>query len=393
MAPTDVSALGEFEQVVLLSILRLGDDAYAVSVRDEIARCTGREVSRGSIYITLDRLETKGYLKSRLADPTPERGGRAKRYYALRPRAIEALQGQPPRAGRAVARPGRRAGARMTPRLPLALRLFARFVPGDLREPIAGDLTEEYLEMRDRRGAARATLWLWGQAARLAWTFRWERATRGRALPPIGEELRSTSYMWDALRQDVGFGFRMLRRQPGFTTVAIFALALGIGANTAIFSVVDAVLWRPLPYPAADRVMSIAEQRPRESRWFGPVAPADYFDWRRDNQSFASMAAATLNSASGAYNLTGAGEPERVTPLEVSPAFLGVIGVTPAFGRDFLPEEETVGRNRVVLLSDGLWRRRFGARSIGGRPHGLVQRQRVRDHRRAAGAFLVAVAP
>ena len=74
MAPTDVSALGEFEQVVLLSILRLGDDAYAVSVRDEIARCTGREVSRGSIYITLDRLETKGYLKSRLADPTPERG-------------------------------------------------------------------------------------------------------------------------------------------------------------------------------------------------------------------------------------------------------------------------------------------------------------------------------
>jgi DNA-binding PadR family transcriptional regulator len=92
MAPTDVSALGEFEQVVLLSILRLGEDAYAVSVRDEIARCTGREVSRGSIYITLDRLETKGYLKSRLADPTPERGGRAKRYYALRPRAIEALR-------------------------------------------------------------------------------------------------------------------------------------------------------------------------------------------------------------------------------------------------------------------------------------------------------------
>ena len=72
------------------------------------------------------------------------------------------------------------------------------------------------------------------------------------------------------------FGVRMLRRQPGFTAVAIFALALGIGATTAIFSVVDAVLWRPLPYPHADRVMSLAEQRPRESRWFGPVAPADY---------------------------------------------------------------------------------------------------------------------
>jgi PadR family transcriptional regulator, regulatory protein PadR len=92
VAVIDVSTLGEFEQVVLLAVLRLGDEAYAVSVGDEILRCTGRGVSRGSIYITLDRLETKGYLKSRLADPTPERGGRAKRYYMLRPRGVEALR-------------------------------------------------------------------------------------------------------------------------------------------------------------------------------------------------------------------------------------------------------------------------------------------------------------
>jgi DNA-binding PadR family transcriptional regulator len=92
MAVSDVVNLGEFEHMVLLAIMRLGDDAYAVPVREEIVRCTGRDVSRGSIYITLDRLETKGYLKSRLADPTPERGGRAKRYYALRPRAVDALK-------------------------------------------------------------------------------------------------------------------------------------------------------------------------------------------------------------------------------------------------------------------------------------------------------------
>ena len=92
MAMTDVSTLGEFEQVVLLAILRLGDDAYAVTIRDEILECTGRDVSRGSIYITLDRLETKGYLQSWLADPTAERGGRAKRFYALRPRAVSALK-------------------------------------------------------------------------------------------------------------------------------------------------------------------------------------------------------------------------------------------------------------------------------------------------------------
>ena len=89
---SDVSTLGEFEHVVLLAVLRLGDEAYAVPIIDEIERCTGRSISRGSVYITLDRLETKGYLRSWLADPTPERGGRAKRYYALRPRAMAALR-------------------------------------------------------------------------------------------------------------------------------------------------------------------------------------------------------------------------------------------------------------------------------------------------------------
>jgi hypothetical protein len=249
----------------------------------------------------------------------------------------------------------------MNDEAPLVLRLFARFIPADLREPIAGDLHEEYLEMCERHGAGRAGRWLWWQSLRLALTFRWERSAHGRPLPPIAEELRGFGHMWDGLRQDITFGVRMLRRQPGFTAVAVFALALGIGATTAIFSVVDAVLWRPLPFPLADRVMSLAEQRPRESRWFGPIAPADYFDWRRDSRSFAAMAAYTIQSPSGAYNLTGDGEPERVRPLEVTSQFLDVIGVRPALGRDFRAEEETVGRNRVVLLSDGLWRRRFAA--------------------------------
>jgi|SRR5947208_3949833 len=88
----DLSNLGEFEQVVLLAVLRLGDQAYAVSVRGEIEQRTHRRVSRGSVYVTLDRLETKGYLHSWLADPTAVRGGRAKRYYSLRPRAVAALR-------------------------------------------------------------------------------------------------------------------------------------------------------------------------------------------------------------------------------------------------------------------------------------------------------------
>src|SRR5262252_10909264 len=87
-----IEPLGEFEHIVLLAILRLGDEAYAVPIGEEIQKHTRRAVARGSIYITLDRLETKGYLRSRLGDQTPERGGRAKRYYALRPRAVAALR-------------------------------------------------------------------------------------------------------------------------------------------------------------------------------------------------------------------------------------------------------------------------------------------------------------
>ena len=87
-----IDALGEFEHIVLLAILRLGESAYAVSIGEEIQQHTGREVSRGSIYITLDRLETKGFLRSWFGDPTPSRGGRAKRFYALRPRAVTALR-------------------------------------------------------------------------------------------------------------------------------------------------------------------------------------------------------------------------------------------------------------------------------------------------------------
>jgi len=89
---TDPSYLGEFEHVVLVAVLRLGDGAYAVSVRDEIEKRTGRRASRGAVYITLDRLATKGYLKSTLGDPTAVRGGRAKRFYTLRPRGVAAVQ-------------------------------------------------------------------------------------------------------------------------------------------------------------------------------------------------------------------------------------------------------------------------------------------------------------
>jgi putative ABC transport system permease protein len=251
---------------------------------------------------------------------------------------------------------------RVPPPLPRGVAaLIAHLLPADMAEPIAGDLAEEYASMVPQRGRLRAGLAVWTEAVRVTARFRWERAAHGRPLPPIGEELRGAGQMWDSVRQDIVFGLRLFVRQPGFTLVALVALTLGIGANTAIFSLVDAALWRPLPYAREDRIVSLAEQRPREGRPFGPIAPADFFDWRRDASSFAAMAAYMIVSPSGAYNLTGAGEPERVRPLEATPSFLDVLGVMPALGRNFRAEEEIDGRDRVVLLTDHLWRRRFAA--------------------------------
>src|SRR5262245_12504790 len=245
----------------------------------------------------------------------------------------------------------------MSDRLPRGVETLLRLgLPSDQHEPIAGDLLEEYVARVRRDGELRARTAVWVEAARVAWRFRVEQTVRGRPLPPIGDEVRRAA-VWDKVRQDVAFGVRMLRRQPGFTAVAVLALALSIGANTAIFSVVDAVLWRPLPFPRADELVALGEARPREGRVNGPVAPADFFDWRRDSRSFAAMAAYSEN----AVNLTGSGEPERLRALSVAPGFLTALGIGPTIGRDIAIDEETDGRHRVVLLTDGLWRRRFGA--------------------------------
>ncbi|HKB12647.1 MAG TPA: ABC transporter permease [Vicinamibacterales bacterium] len=248
----------------------------------------------------------------------------------------------------------------MNGRLPAGVDAALRAVlPGDLAEPIAGDLLEEYLAVRARRGSGVGALWVWWQTIRLTAAFWTERKTRGRPLPPIGDELGSFPGMWDSLGQDIVFALRMLRRQKGFTAVALLALALGIGANTAIFSIVDAALWRPLPYAQPENIVFVAEQRPREGRTTGPVSPADFLDWRASSRSFSAMASAT----DFALNLTGTVEPQRLRALAVSPGFFDAVGVAPAQGRPFTADEEQPGRHRVALLSDGLWRGAFGGRA------------------------------
>jgi putative ABC transport system permease protein len=156
-----------------------------------------------------------------------------------------------------------------------------------------------------------------------------------------------------SLMQDLRYGLRTLARSPGFTVVAMIVLALGIGANTAIFSVVDAMLLRPLPYADAGRLVFLSEhseQVPDMS-----ISYLNYLDWERQNSVFSQIAVFREDS----LNLTGVDRPERVEVWSASRNFLTTLGVKPILGRDFLPEEDKPGANLAVLVSYGYWRQRY----------------------------------
>src|SRR5690349_4737533 len=158
----------------------------------------------------------------------------------------------------------------------------------------------------------------------------------------------------EELRQDVRYAARVLGRGRGFVIVSVLTLALGVGANTAIFSVVRGVLLRGLPYAEPERLVTV------ESVIRGSATAAsapDFMDWRAQARSFSGLAAYFLSTT----NLTGAGDPERLTQARVSANFFDVVGLRPAVGRGFLPGEDELSAPRVAILSDGLWRSRFGA--------------------------------
>ena len=154
---------------------------------------------------------------------------------------------------------------------------------------------------------------------------------------------------------DIRYGLRLLRKSPGFAAVAILTLALGIGANTAIFSTVDALLIRALPYADADRVVMVWEDASEAGFPRNTPAPANYGDWARLNHSFSGVAATRGTSA----NLTGGGVPEQVVGRGVTPNFFSVLGVAPIAGRVFT-EDENRAAAQVVVIGYGLWQRRFG---------------------------------
>ena len=159
------------------------------------------------------------------------------------------------------------------------------------------------------------------------------------------------------LKHDLRYGVRMLWKNPGFTAVAVIALALGIGANSAIFSVVNTVLLSPLPYDEPERLVMVWEDDTKHGYPNDTPAAANYVDWREQNKVFEGMAALADQS----YNLTGSGDPERIDGKRVNANLFELLGVAPLHGRAFAAEEDRPGANKVVILSHALWQRRFGS--------------------------------
>jgi putative ABC transport system permease protein len=157
--------------------------------------------------------------------------------------------------------------------------------------------------------------------------------------------------------QDVRYGLRLLIKRPGFTAVAVIALALGIGANSAIFSVVNGVVLRALPYKDPDRMAIVWSKPPWGGTGGFPVTAGEFIDWRDQNQVFEQIAA----FHSQPFNITGAGEPEFLGGVRGSVSLFSLLGVEPKLGRTFAPEDDQPGAERVVIISHGLWERRFGS--------------------------------
>jgi putative ABC transport system permease protein len=163
-------------------------------------------------------------------------------------------------------------------------------------------------------------------------------------------------HLLETLRQDCSYAVRTLWKHPVFTSLAVITLALGIGASTTLFSSLNTVVMEPLPYHEPDRLVRLWESNPAQNRPENPVSVPNFQDWQKQQTLFEQLAAAELTT----FNLTGSGEPQRIPALRITVNLIPTLGVAPMLGRSFLAEEETSGKNRVALVSYGLWQRQFG---------------------------------
>jgi predicted permease len=237
-----------------------------------------------------------------------------------------------------------------------AEKILQRLLPKNVAGmSIVGDLREEYRDLTQRTGTSTARWWYWQTVLFLLLRYNWIRM-RSALLSdrPTDGWVNRKATMSDAL-QDIRYGVRRLSRSPAFTIIVVLTLALGIGANTTIFSVVNSLLLRPLPYPEPGQLVTLNHVYPSVDLVTGVSAPG-FRDYRDRTQSFESVAITRGWSA----NLTGLGEPVRVSGSRVSARYFATFGVFPVVGRSFLPQEDTPGFEHVVVISDGFWKRRLG---------------------------------
>jgi putative ABC transport system permease protein len=223
---------------------------------------------------------------------------------------------------------------------------------GEFLDELAAHLMMVYEEAR-RDGASDAD----AKTAALALlrdSSPWIEAARERGRPRAGGLMQELGF-W----RDVRHALRMLARTPAFSLIAILTFAVGIGANTAVFSVVNGVLLRPLPYPDSDRITMVWVDNRREKIKEDITSYPNYRDWRDQNSSYAQLA----GYSNAAFALTGAGEPERLLGAETTANFFDVLGVKPMMGRLYTVENETPGKDAVAVIAFGLWQRRFGGTS------------------------------
>jgi putative ABC transport system permease protein len=246
-----------------------------------------------------------------------------------------------------------------------AYRALLRLFPPRLRKEHGHELLEAFREREQESREARRSRWrLWGflagdlvRAATRAWIWELRRAHRKRGDSGPGE----AAVRIDTLVQDLAYAVRSFRRRPGFVAVSVVTLGLGVGATTAIWSVIDGVLLSPLPYPSADRLVQIGTLFRNTQGMFGdrlgPLSPGDVFDVQETSVTLRAAAASRLERRV----LAGDGEPEELSGAGVSAAYFDVLGVEPALGRAFTSAEDSPDAPPVAVLSDGFWRLRFGA--------------------------------
>lgn len=255
----------------------------------------------------------------------------------------------------------------------IARALLRRLLPSRDREFLIGDLEEMFAaKIAGGTGVKAGRRWYWGAAlAAIASLRRRERVWQ----PRPARRPRGDGVMKNILR-DLRQGLRLLARKPGFATVAVITLALGIGANTAIFTVTRALLLKPLPYTNPDELITVNESNLSQGWPTFSVSPPNFLDWRTRSQSFSRLAAWSTRS----YNYTGGSAPERLRGLSGTAGFLEALDGTPIKGRGFRPDEFELGKDTVVVLGHAFWQRAFGGRddvinqaiTLNGQPYTIV---------------------